>query len=333
MKTLSKVIIIFIIFIAVSTVSIYFYAKSQLFSPISNNNNEFVFEVKDGQGVMEIVDNLEKEGFVKNKWITVGYLKFKNMDKSLKAGTFLLSKNLTPVQVLDIISSGKNALKKVTIVEGWTLEEVADYLDKRSIVQREDFLIAVNVKKWNYDFLNGAKSLEGFLFPDTYYISYKADASEIIKKMLDNFDKKLTSQTREDIKKKNMSIFDVITLASVVEKEVSKEEDRKTVAGLLLKRIFLGKPLEVDSTINYITGKDNPQPSFADTRSQSEYNTYLNKGLPPGPICSPSISSINASIYPKETSFLYYLNRQDTKETIFSQTYEEHLQNKYKYLK
>ncbi len=201
------------------------------------------------------------------------------------------------------------------------------------MVKKEEFLAALKRENWNYDFLEGLESLEGFLFPDTYYISYNVSSNEIIKKMLDNFDKKLTSDLRAEIKKQGKSVKEIVTLASIVEKEVYKEEDKKIVAGIFLKRVVLGMPLDADSTINYITGKNSPMPTSGDLAAESLYNTYLNKGLPPGPISNPSLSSIKAAIYPEDSPYLYYLNRQDTKETIFSKTFEEHLENKNKYLK
>lgn len=333
MKLRSKVLIVLIFVLIISGISSYFYIRSQLFVARSVNGTEKIFEIKEGQGVVEILENLEKERFIGNKWVTLGYLKYKGTEKNLKAGIFLLKSNLKPVEVLDIITSGKNALKKITIIEGWTEKEIADNLDERGIIQKNDFLDTAKRENWNYGFLENSSSLEGFLFPDTYSISYKADAEEIIKKMLDNFDKKLTTDLRNEIKKQNKSIEGIIIMASIVEKEVAKEEDRKIVAGIFYKRIKEGKPLEADSTINYITGKSKAQPSYEDTRTNSEFNTYLNKGLPPSPICNPSLSSIMAAIYPGDSPYYYYLNRQDTKETIFSKTYEEHLENKSRYLK
>lgn len=331
-KSLKILIVLIVLFLVVAGAS-YFYVKIQLFSPLSKEFSEETFEIKEGLGVVEIVDNLKKEGFVKDKWLSIAYLKFKKMDKKLRAGVYLLNKNLSPAGNLDLIASGKTAMKKITIIEGWTTRDIADYLDSRGIVKKDDFLASVKNENWAYGFLEGSESLEGYLFPDTYYISYKADSKEIIKKMLDNFDKKLDQKMRDDILKQGRSIKEIVILASIVEREVFQEKDRKIVAGIFLKRISEGKSLEADSTISYITGKNNPQPSYSDTRTDSPYNTYLNKGFPPGPICNPSLSSLKAAVYPEGSSYLYYLNRQDTKETIFSKTYEEHLDNKKKYLK
>jgi UPF0755 protein len=149
--------------------------------------------------------------------------------------------------------------------------------------------------------------------------------------MLDNFNKKLSIKMREDIKKQGKTIFEIITLASIIEKEVSKEEDRKIVAGIFYKRLKQGIHLESCATINYILGNNKKQLSFEDTRVESPYNTYLNKGLPPGPISNPGIFAIKAAIYPQETDYLFFLSK-PTGETVFSKTFEEHNKNKRKWL-
>jgi len=332
-KLLGRIIIFLFLLLLIISIFSFFYVRAQLFSPVSSDSSEKIFEIKEGQGVLEIVDSLQKEGFLGNKWVILGYLKLKGTGKNLKAGVYLLKKDQRPVDILEEIFSGKTALKKVTILEGWNTKEIADYLDKRGLVGKQNFLDTLKRENWKYDFLENSQSLEGFLFPDTYYISYNASSEEIIKKMLDNFDKKLTPSLKEEIKKQGKSLSEIITLASIVEKEVLKEEDKKIVAGIFWKRISLGMPLEADSTVNYITGKNSSAPTIADTKVNSLYNTYLNKGLPPTPISNPSLPSILAAIYPTDSPYLFFINRQDTKETIFSKTYEEHLANKEKYLK
>ena len=186
------------------------------------------------------------------------------------------------------------------------------------------------------DFLNDAPAdanLEGYLFPDTYRIFRDATAEDIIAKMLDNFNGKLSPAMRADISKQGKSIHDIVVMSSIVEKEVRSAADKKIVAGILYKRLELGMKLEVDVTINYISGKNNPSSALEDLQIDSPYNTYKYYGLPPGPIANPGLDAIMAAIYPEKSPYLFYLNRQDTGETIFSKTYEEHLRNKAKYLK
>jgi UPF0755 protein len=174
-------------------------------------------------------------------------------------------------------------------------------------------------------------SLEGFLFPDTYQISYSAGEKDIIRMMLANFDKKLTKDLREEIVRQNKTIFEIVTMASLLEKEVRTAEDKKLVAGVLWKRLKNRIPLQVDAAVSYITGKKTVKITKEDTQIDSPYNTYKYLGLPLGPISNPGLESIKASIYPKESRYWYYLSTPEG-QTIFSRTLEEHNIAKAKYL-
>lgn len=332
MNKIAKIIIIVISLLFIASAALYFYIRNDLYSPLLKDSKKVVFEIEKGQGSSEIIEGLEKQGLIRQKWTITLYLKFSGNASKLKAGTFLLDKANSPVKNLEIIVSGETALKKITLLEGWTKDDIAKYLSEKNIVSEKDYLEACK-KNWEYQFLQDIDSIEGFLYPDTYYVRYNADADTVIKAQLDNFDKKLTQKMRDDIKSQGRTIKDVVILASIIEKEVLKDEDRKIVAGIFLSRIKEGMPLQSDATVNYVTGESKASPTYEETRKASPYNTYLNKGLPPGPISNPSISSIQAAIYPEYTDYRYYLNRQDTLETIFSVTYEEHLENKNKYLK
>lgn len=246
----------------------------------------------------------------------------------------------------------------ITIIEGWNTVEIGKYLEKEGIVNEKNFLAAErNFKPATFDFLKTLSSdadLEGFLFPDTYRI-LKATAElaktnpqlaseTIIKKILDNTQVKLAGLNINPANNQDLSLFGIITLASIVEKETGRnavtaqqkqalQEERQTIAGIFLNRLKAGMPLESDATINYITGKNNPQPSTIDLSMDSPYNTYKNQGLPKGPICNPSLSSIEAVLDPAKTDYFYFLHKQPSGEVVYSKTYDEHLKNKQKYLK
>ena len=175
-------------------------------------------------------------------------------------------------------------------------------------------------------------SLEGYLFPDTYEVKKGAGSEDIIKKILNNFDKKLNSDLRTEIKNQGKSIFEIITIASLIEKEVRTFEDKKLVSGVLWKRLESNMPLQVDATIAYITEKKTTKVLKTDTQIDSLYNAYKYSGLPLGPICNPGIESIKAAIYPENSEYWYYLSTPEG-ETIFSRTLEEHNIAKAKYLK
>jgi len=229
------------------------------------------------------------------------------------------------------------AEKSITLIEGWNLQEIQDYLVKKDFTDA-DKLTSLKIKDYrdNYLFMADAPanaSLEGYFFPDTYRVYASSTIDDIVKKSLDNFEKKFSADFLMEAKRQNKSVYQILTMASILEKEVKSEDDMKIVSGVFWNRIKNGQPLESCASLAYILGQNKPQYSYAETRTPSAYNTYLNKGLPPGPICNPSLKAVRAALYPTMTDYNYFLSDPATGKTIFSKTYEEHLRNKAKYLK
>lgn len=319
------------------------YFLHQISRPVSDISSEKIFVVESGQGMKEISRNLETEGLISDSFIFEIYLWLKNLDDKLQAGDYSLKQNLNIIEVVRILSQGEVMPNEevIKIIEGWQAKEIGAYLAEKGIVSQEDFSAAVNTQDSRilipnkvYEFLRDKPStagLEGYLFPDTYRIYKDSKAKDIIEKMLDNFDKKFSSDFREEIASQDKTIYEIVTLASILEKEVRTDSDRKIAAGIFYDRLTQGIPLESDATVNYVTGKNVLQPSLGDINIESPYNTYLNKGLPPGPICNPGFSAIKAAIYPQDSEYFYFLTKPDG-STVFSKTYEEHLANKRKYL-
>lgn len=228
---------------------------------------------------------------------------------------------------------------KVTIIEGWRLKDIAADLAKDGIVSEEEFMVAADIKNWRgrYEFLNDSKikSLEGFLYPDTYNFFEEATASDIIKKLLDEFDHKVTDKMRADLKSQKRSLYDAVILASILEREISNKPahdgERDIVADIFWSRIKIGMGLQSDATVNYITGKTSTRPTLKDLEIDSPYNTYKYRGLPPGPINNPSLASIKSAIYPQASDYLYFLTDESGK-AYFARTYAEHQANIRKYL-
>lgn len=237
---------------------------------------------------------------------------------------------------------------KITFIEGWSIGDIAEYLDNNTrhdpahIVGKKEFIEAQeNFNASLYPLLASRPKnadLEGFVFPDTYLIPPTAPTSTtisaiILKKALDNFTKKFTPEMEQQAKSAGRSVYEIITLASIVEKETgSGMEEKKIVAGIFYNRLSIGMALESDATVNYVSGKNLASPSIKDTKLDSPYNTYKYKGLPPGPICNPSLNSIMAVLYPTETDNMYFLHDQKNGKAYYSVTYEGHLSNKQKYL-
>lgn len=248
--------------------------------------------------------------------------------------------------------------KTVRFIEGWTSRNMGQYLEDQGIWQSEEFLAAVGFPQLDYsqekelskplDFSNRFsfledkpknRGLEGYLYPDTYRI-YAASSTpaDLIEKMLLNFDKRLTAQMRADIAKQGKTIYEIVTMASLLEKEApinyssGDNKDARIISGIFWDRIKVGQALQSCASLAYILGVNKAQYSTEDTQIESDYNTYKYRGLPPGPISNPGILAIEAAIYPISTNYNYFLTPAGSKDIIYAATYQEHLLNKNKYL-
>lgn len=332
--------IIFIILIII------LYLNWQTMAPKVKDLNPQAFTIETGEGIKEIGQKLGQLNLIKNEKLFQAIVYLINARKKFWPGTYYLNPNTDLLNIIKTLTSQKGPEEKtITIIEGWSAKDIADYLDKEGTIKKTDFLSeAQNKSKYqnDYEFLKDLPaspaggpadaSLEGFLFPDTYQIYKETTAEAIVRKMLENFDNKITPEMRAEIKKNNRSLFQAITLASLVEKEAADEIERRLVADVFWRRLDNLIPLQSCASINYILGVSKRQLSFDETRTPSPYNTYINRGLPPGPINNPGLSSIKAVIYPLKNDYWFFLSTEDGK-TIFSRTKEEHDKNKTIYLK
>jgi len=271
---------------------------------------EKLFLVEKGENLFQIAENLEKEDLIKNRFFFDFYVLIKGGQDKLRAGEYFLSPSMNITEIARKIISGEIAKIIVTIPEGFTLKQIEKLLGLK---------------------LPG-RDLEGFLFPDTYQFQLTVTGEEVVKKMRDNFEKKLTQDLREEIEKQGKTVQEIVIMASLIEKEVKTKKDKRLVSGILWKRLKNNIPLQVDATINYITGKKTIKVSIEETKIDSPYNTYKYLGLPLGPICNPGLESILAAVDPEDSDYWYYLSIPEG-ETIFSKTLEEHNIAKAKYLK
>jgi UPF0755 protein len=219
---------------------------------------------------------------------------------------------------------------KVTIPEGFTLKQIDARLAQAGLIEPDELINFDPNQVTSYKLQ--VTGLEGYLFPDTYRFFKQATIEEIIQKMLDNFDRKVTQDLRDEIARQDKTLEEIIIMASLLEKEVPTYEDRRIVAGIFWQRLEDNYPLESCATIAYILEVDKWRYSYQDTRIKSPYNTYLNIGLPPTPINNPGLAAIQAAIEPQKTDAYFFLSDPVTGQTIFSQTLEEHNSNKAKYL-
>ena len=312
----------------------------QLYIPLSKGEAKEVFVIEEGQNLKEIAQNLKIERIIGSKWVFIIHVFLEGRTKSLQAGKYSLTSDMNIIEVARKIINGETIQNwvKATFPEGWTNKQIEEKLVELGIIsleKRKFFTISTTSFPFLADKPEGP-NLQGYLFPDTYYFekgSTIKDIEEVIKKMLRNFGERLTQDLREEIKQQEKTIYEIVTMASILEKEVITDEDRAIVSGIFWRRIENNYPLESCATIAYVLGVDKWRYSLDDTRIESPFNTYLNIGLPPLPINNPGLSTIRAAIYPQETDYNFFLTDPETGKTIFSKTFQEHSANKRKYFK
>ncbi|MFA6536011.1 MAG: endolytic transglycosylase MltG [Candidatus Paceibacterota bacterium] len=277
--------------------------------------------VSKGQGLSSIAKTLKAAHIIRSEFWFKGLVVISGGSRGAQAGDYNFDIPQNIFVVADRIARGVYNLKqiKVTIPEGLSNLEVAK-------------IFSVNLPRFNSkEFLNLAKSKEGYLFPDTYWFLPNVSGAEIISAMSDNFDKQIISIT-DQIQKFGKPLNDVIIMASIIEEEARIMETRQTIAGILWKRLKEGMLLQVDAPFSYINGQALPKVYLDDLKIDSPYNTYLYKGLPPGPIANPGLDAIKATINPVATKYYYYLTDKDG-VMHYAVTHDEHVANKNLYLK
>jgi UPF0755 protein len=298
----------------------------EVYVPLNPGSHEtIIYSAEKGMGDDEIGVNLQNLKIIRNNYFFRLYVIATMRHGDLKAGEYSLSSKMSIAQIAKKMAKGDVIKDEIIILEGWDIQDIGKYLEAKNICQ-QNYFIALTQKDYSEKFIflaDKPKSagLEGYLFPDTYQIAKGETCENILNYMLANFGKKLNPELREKIAVQEKTIFDIVTMASLLEKEVRTLDDKKIVAGILWKRLSIGMPLQLDATVNYVTGKNDPSVTIKDTTIDSPYNTYKYKGLPKGPISNPGIDSIIATIYPKKTNYWYYLT--DGK-TIFSETLQQH---------
>lgn len=299
------------------------------------------FEIRQGQGVRTIAEGLERAGLINGSDYFKLYLWKTGLGSKLKAGTYEFSPSMNIARIVEILIGRENGLKsnetQVVIPEGSSNDQIFEKLKAAGSISGEKTFADIRIDLSRYGYLTDrpkGADLQGFLFPDTYNFFKNSPLEDVMTEMLDNFDKKLTKDMREEIKKQNKSVYEIVIMASIIEKEAGNKEEMPTIASVFYNRLGIDQLLQSDATVNYITGAGRAAPTSEDLKVDSPYNTYKYPGLTPTPICNPGIEAIKAAIYPDKTDYFYFLTTQDEEQkTYFSKTYEEHLANKTEYLK
>jgi len=270
---------------------------------------------------------LYRQGLIKDMFTFRLFAKLHGLEKSLKAGEYALSKSMNLLSIIKRLSSGQTVYQQITIPEGYTIDQIAELIGQRNLGNPDKFREAARttVPVLNETVNANMKyPVEGYAFPDTYHITRGTTEAEILAMMLKHFEEQFTEEMRQRAQEMGLSVHEVITLASLVEKEALLPEERPIIAGVFLNRLTLGMPLQSCATIQYILGYPKPELTIEDTKIPSPYNTYQNMGLPPGPIANPGLAAIKAVLYPANTKYLYFVADSQGKHH-FSTTYEEHL--------
>jgi UPF0755 protein len=303
----------------------FLYGLSQ---PVSVSTDSTVpVVVKPGMSTQEIGELLYTQGLIKSALVFRVVAKMEGLANSLQAGEYAFSKAMTAGQIVGKLARGETAYIQFTVPEGYTIEQIAKLLESKKLATAAQFKAAA-VNYTPYGYMESPPEVtfkaEGYVFPDTYRVAAGANGEQLLKMMVGQFNDQFTPAMRQQAADLGLSIREAVILASLVEREAQIPQDRPIIAGVFLARLKMGMPLQSCATIQYILGYPKPELTVQDTEIPSPYNTYLNAGLPPGPIANPGLESIKAVLNPAQTEYLYFVAGKNGAHH-FSRTYEEHL--------
>lgn len=341
-----------LIFLAVLSGTLALVTWSAVYLSTPGSPAETRFRIEPGAGVERITEDLADRGFVRSAFFFALALRSSGLATRLQPGEYDLAGVRDYREIIERFASGRASKPEtvVRILEGWNLADIAAYLERSGLaIEKKDVYALAGVPGADYrrspapgqaawqefGFLTdrpAGAGLEGYLFPDTYRVFADAGASDVIRKMLENFEAKLTPDLQAKIAASGRPIYDIVTMASIVEREVRTDPDRAIVADIFWRRLDIGMALQADSTVNYATGKSLPSATSDDILVDSPYNTYRFPGLPLGPISNPGSAAIKAAAEPQPNEYWYFLT--DGEGAVhYGKTLEEHNRNKAKYLR
>lgn len=323
-KIIQTILIIFFVALILAIAGFLFFLKWSLSTPLNDNGTKVLFEVKEGESGFQVGQHLLSRELIRYDWVFYLNVRFKEI--SLMPGVYDLSSNMNITEISDQIASGKTKIVKITIPEGYRREQIGQKLEANGLITLNQFLVKTT-------------ELEGYLFPDTYYFSPDDTADEIVTEMTKNYDDRtdgMVEPTKEDL-----------VIASIVEREAVKDEERPIIAGVYKNRIKYNMKLEADPTVQYGKDTNDFATETSETKKEfkfwspitkadytsvlSNYNTYKIASLPPAPICNPGIASIKATQYFTAHDYLYFF--QHDGEIYLSKTFAEHQKKASQYLK
>ena len=300
---------------------------------------EVTFVVEPGEAVTTVAQRLERMELVKDAELFRRVVQYWEADGDIQVGVYSLRPDMTMEEIMRELQRGRMPTIAVTIPEGWRMEQIAARLEEAGVTSAEGFVEAVNRGRTDYDFLldrpqGSPISVEGFLFPDTYQLPLQTTPDRVIDIMLQNWGLRVPSELRQKTANTGMSLYEVVILASIVEREAVLADERPLIAGVFLSRLKKGMYLQADPTVIYAKGYSeetgrwwNPMIQEEAVTVDSPYNTFLNPGLPPSPLCNPGLGAIEAVLEPEPSEYLFFRAKGDDGSHVFAVTYEEHLRN------
>lgn len=291
--------------------------------------DEIFVDLPAGTGVSGIADRLAAAGVIPDPWSFRLAVRFSGADRKLQAGEYRFSGATTPTDVIARIVAGDTFRHAITFREGLTIFEMADLFAKSGLGAAKEFVQAASDRAIAAQYDPSARTLEGYLFPDTYPLSRRASAVEAVRLMRTRFDRAFDNDLRAAAAAQGLTIHEAVTLASLIEKETGQASERPLIGAVFRNRLKIGMPLQCDPTIIYalmLAGRWDGNLRRADLQMSSPYNTYQVRGLPPGPIASPGRASLEAAVHPADAKYLYFVSRNDGTH-VFANTLAEHNRN------
>lgn len=318
MKALGVLLIFLLAAVVAGGTGLYYYSHRAI------GTEAVELRIIPGTPVKKILAQLEQQGVIDNQLLFYAYLRTQGVSRQLKAGDFVFPPQRTPHQVAHLLINGDFARLKFTIPEGWNLRQIAQELERRGLVQAEEFISLCHDGAWLRSLgLSAGSSIEGYLFPETYEVYPTITAQDLIRKMYSQFQQQWRPEWDAQAQRWGLTQHQVVTLASIVEKETGRPEERPLIASVFHNRLDLGMLLQSDPTVIYGLPNFDGDIRWRDLRNPHPYNTYQHKGLPPGPIASPGHAALLAVLYPQKSDFLYFVSKNDGSHT-FSKTLAEH---------
>jgi len=324
-KSNLRIVLLGIVFLALLLLGGQILSRQQYQPVDASDKTRLELSIPEGSSASDVAGLLKQKDLIRSERAFLSYCRRENLDARIKAGSFSLSRSMSLQEISNQLAEGKGLQNTITIPEGYTVKDIGQLLQVKKNISATDWQKAQQ-DDYNYDFLpprTQTNRLEGYLYPDTYVLAEHADAHAMIEQMLANFASHWDKDFAQLAKTKKQNQHDVIIIASLIESEAQRADERKQIAGVIYNRLSIDMPLQIDATVLYSLGAHKYKVDYKDLQVDSLYNTYRYRGLPVGPISCPGSASIAAALQPEKNDYFYYVSRGDGSHQ-FSKTYAEH---------